>query len=120
MAPRENDAAVLKRNLRENFEEAKFETGKLRNHYPPPSVVTDETEVIIPKNMSEWENKCIFYSPKIETGVDFNIDTKQSVFFHMKGESILPTSSFQMIARTRNMKDLTYYCVDKKIKRLQI
>jgi hypothetical protein len=41
--------------------------------------------------MSEWENKCIFYSPKIETGVDFNIDTKQSVFFHIKGESILPT-----------------------------
>ena len=50
-----------------------------------------------------------FYSPKIETGVDFNIDTKQSVFFHMKGESILPASSFQMIARTRNMKDLTYF-----------
>jgi len=66
--------------------------------------------------MSEWEGKCIFYSPKIETGVDFNIDTKQRVFFHMKGESILPTSSFQMIARTRNMKDLTYFCVDKKSK----
>ena len=30
------DAAVLKNNLRENFEEAKFDTGKLRNHYPPP------------------------------------------------------------------------------------
>ena len=36
VAPREHDAAVLKKNLRENFEEAKFETGKLRNHYPPP------------------------------------------------------------------------------------
>ena len=34
----------------------------------------------------------------------------------MKGESILPTSSFQMIARTRNMKDLTYYCVENKSK----
>jgi len=79
-------------------------------------LVTDETKVVIPKDMNEWEGKCIFYSPKIETGVDFNIDTKQSVFFHMKGESILPTSSFQMIARTRNMKDLTYYCVDKKTK----
>jgi hypothetical protein len=79
-------------------------------------LVTDETKVVIPKDMTEWEGKCIFYSPKIETGVDFNIDTKQSVFFHMKGESILPTSSFQMIARTRNMKDLTYFCVDKKSK----
>ena len=28
-------------------------------------LVTDETKVVIPKNMSEWENKCIFYSPKI-------------------------------------------------------
>ena len=83
-------------------------------------LVTDETKVIIPKNMSEWENTLIFYSPKLETGVDSNIDTKQSVFFHMKGESILPTSSFQMIARTRNMKDFTYFCVEKKIKRLHI
>jgi hypothetical protein len=30
-------------------------------------LVTDETKVVIPKNMSELENKCIFYSPKIET-----------------------------------------------------
>jgi hypothetical protein len=67
--------------------------------------------------MCEWEGKCIFYSPKIETGVDFNVDTKQSVFFHMKGDSILPTSSFQMIARTRNMKDLTYFCVQNKEKK---
>jgi len=79
-------------------------------------LVNDETKVTIPKDMSEWEGKCIFYSPKIETGVDSNIDTKQSAFFHMKGESILPTSSFQMIARTRNMKDLTYFCVGKKSK----
>jgi hypothetical protein len=44
-------------------------------------LVTDETKVIIPKNMSEWKGKCIFYRPKIETEIDFNIDTKQSVFF---------------------------------------
>ena len=37
-APREHDTAVLKKNLRQNFEKAKFETGKLRIHYPPPSV----------------------------------------------------------------------------------
>jgi hypothetical protein len=79
-------------------------------------LVADETKVVIPKNMSEWENKYIFYSPNIETGVDFNIDTKQFVFFQMKGEGILPTSSFQMIARTRIMKYLTYLCVDKKSK----
>jgi hypothetical protein len=28
-------------------------------------LVTDETKVVIPKNMSEWENKYISYSPKI-------------------------------------------------------
>jgi hypothetical protein len=72
-------------------------------------LVTDETKVKIPNDMSVWEGKCIFYSPKIETGVDFNVDTKQSVFFHMRGQTILPTSAFQMIARTRNMKDLTWY-----------
>jgi hypothetical protein len=72
-------------------------------------LVTDETRVTIPSDLSEWEGKCIFYSPKIETGVDFSIDTKQQVFFHMKGQSVLPTSSFQMICRTRNMEKLTWY-----------
>ena len=28
-------------------------------------LVTDETKVVIPKNMSEWEKKCNFHSPKI-------------------------------------------------------
>jgi hypothetical protein len=77
-------------------------------------LVTDETRVKIPNNMSEWEGKCIFYSPKIETGVDFSIDTKQQVFYHMKGNSVLPTSSFQMICRTRNMDKLTWYAEPTK------
>ena len=42
-APREHDTAVLKKNLRQNFEKAKFETGKLRNHYPPPLCRYDYT-----------------------------------------------------------------------------
>ena len=44
-------------------------------------LVTDETRVKIPSDMNEWEGKCIFYSPKIMTGCDFSIDTKQQVFF---------------------------------------
>ena len=44
VAPREHDAAVLKKNLRENFEEAKFEAGKLRNHYPPPLCSRDPNQ----------------------------------------------------------------------------
>ena len=35
-APREHDTAVLENYLRQKFEKAKFETEKLRNHYPPP------------------------------------------------------------------------------------
>jgi len=77
-------------------------------------LVTDETRVKIPNNLNDWEGKCIFYSPKIETGVDFNIDTKQHVFYHMCGNSVLPTSSFQMICRTRNMKELTWYAKPNK------
>lgn len=79
-------------------------------------LVTDETRVKIPHDLSVWEGKYIFYSPKIETGVDFNIDTKQPVFFHMKGKSVLPTSSFQMICRTRNMESLTWYAAEPEDK----
>jgi len=69
--------------------------------------------------MNEWEGKCIFYSPKIMTGCDFSIDTKQQEFFHMKGDSVLPTSSFQMICRTRNMKSLTWYAAPPKTHKLK-
>ena len=79
-------------------------------------LVTSETQETIPKDLSVWKDKCIFYSPRIETGVDFSIDTSQSVFFHMKGDSVLPTSVFQMICRTRNMKDLTWFAREKKDK----
>jgi hypothetical protein len=77
-------------------------------------LVTDESGVQIPNNLNEWEGKCVFYSPKIETGCDFSIDTKQKVFYHMKGQSVLPTSSFQMICRTRNMANLTWYAEKQK------
>lgn len=72
-------------------------------------LVTDETRYPIPSDMNEWEGKCVFYSPKIMTGCDFNVNTKQQVFFHMKGRSVLPTSSFQMICRTRNMEKFTWF-----------
>ena len=29
-------------------------------------LVTDETKVVIPKSMSEWENKCIFIVRKLK------------------------------------------------------
>ena len=55
----------------------------------------------------------MFYSPRIEYGVYFNIDTKQNVYCHMNGNSILPSGSFQQITRTRNMNQLYVYCASK-------
>ena len=84
------------------------------HHFKPMAqqeclLVTAESTVEIPENLSVWEGKCVFYSPKVECGCDFSVDTKQKVFYHMKGHSVLPSSAFQQICRTRNMKSLTWY-----------
>jgi hypothetical protein len=76
-------------------------------------LITSQTETPIPDNLKEWENKRVFYSPRIEYGVDFNIDTKQNVYCHMNGNSILPSGSFQQITRTRNMNQLYLFCASK-------
>ena len=57
----------------------------------------------------QFRNKFLFFSPAITTAVDFNIETKQDVFIYIKGQSILPSGSFQQTTRTRNIKELFYY-----------
>jgi hypothetical protein len=76
-------------------------------------LITSQTETIIPDNLKEWKNKRVFYSPRIEYGVDFNIDTKQNVYCIMNGNSILPSGNFQQITRTRNMNQLYLFCASK-------
>jgi len=57
----------------------------------------------------QFRDKFLFFSPAITTAVDFNIETKQDVFIYIKGQSILPSGSFQQTTRTRNIKELFYY-----------
>lgn len=72
-------------------------------------ITADNATEAIPDDLAIWKDKFVFFSPKIETGLDFSIDTKQTVFYHMNGNSVLPSSSFQQICRTRNMKNLIVY-----------
>ena len=76
-------------------------------------LITSQTDTPIPDDLTEWEGKRVFYSPRIEYGCDFNISTKQNVYCHMKGFSILPSGSFQQITRTRNMNELYFFSSSK-------
>jgi hypothetical protein len=80
--------------------------------------VTDETKVVIPSNLDEWKNCVIYFSPKIETGVDFSFhDIKTKTYYHLGGKSINPSSMYQMICRNRLPTSLTWFSVpmnDKK------
>ena len=58
----------------------------------------------------QFRNKFLFFSPAITTAVDFNISDKQNVFIYIKGHTIQPSGSFQQTTRTRNIKELYYYC----------
>ena len=58
----------------------------------------------------QFKNKFLFFSPAITTAVDFNIYEKQDVFIYIKGNTILPSGSFQQTTRTRNINELFYYC----------
>ena len=51
----------------------------------------------------------MFYSPKITYGVDFSIDTPEDVFVYMKGDTIMPSGTFQQTTRCRNIQTLYYY-----------
>lgn len=58
----------------------------------------------------EFKDKYVFYSPSIETGIDFTIDKKQDVFIYISGRTIDASGSFQQLSRTRNIRDVYYYC----------
>ena len=58
----------------------------------------------------QFKDKFVFFSPAITTAIDFSIDIKQDVFIYIKGNSILPSASFQQTTRTRNIKELFYFC----------
>lgn len=69
---------------------------------------------------TELKNKFIFHSPTIGTGVDFKIEEAQDVFIHIGGKSIDPCQMFQMLARTRNIKQVYIFGNDKHINKKNI
>ena len=71
------------------------------------------------KNASiEFRGKFIFYSPSITTGVSFVFkDVKQPQYIYITNTpQIKPDSIYQMSCRTRNMKELNFYCNNIKPK----
>lgn len=67
---------------------------------------TSETETFI---QSDWNDKIIFYSPKITTGVDITCINSSSQYMYITGQSVSSINLLQMATRTRNMTQLSYY-----------
>lgn len=74
----------------------------------------------------DFEEKYVFYSPSITTGVSFYLeDVKQDQFIYISRKpQITPIGVFQMSCRTRNINNLIYYandvkCEEMKYKNLQ-
>lgn len=76
-------------------------------------LITSDTKIEFNDANEFFKDKFVFYSPSITFGVDFNIDTPQDVFCYIKGNSILPSGSFQQTTRTRNINNLYFFCASK-------
>lgn len=57
----------------------------------------------------DWNDKIIFYSPKITTGVDITCINSSEQFMYITGQSVSSINLLQMATRTRNMTQLNYY-----------
>ena len=82
------------------YKEASIETQKRMILY------TSETDN---KILDEWDDKFVFYSPKISTGVDITTIQASEQFIHISGNSVSSITLFQMATRCRNMTQLNYY-----------
>ena len=67
-------------------------------------ITADEPGDAIGNASESLKDTYLFFSPKITTGVNFNIDEAQDVFIYIKGRSIDVSESFQQAKRTRNIK----------------
>lgn len=70
----------------------------------------------------QFQDKYVFYSPSITTGVSFVLDDiKQTQFIYMSNNPLItPISFYQMSCRTRNMDKLIYFSGDPKPRELTI
>jgi hypothetical protein len=69
-------------------------------------VYTSELETEI---QQDWNDKIVFYSPKITTGVDITTSNASTQYMHITGGSVSSIALLQMSTRCRNMKQLNYY-----------
>jgi len=84
--------------LKKNREDSKFR------------LYTSNVDYEIKNASKEFKDKYVFYSPSITTAIDFSIDKKQDVFIYIKGLTIDASESFQQLSRTRNIRDVYYFC----------
>ena len=76
-------------------------------------LITSKTNFYITDADSQFKNKYVFYSPSITTGVSFvYAEMPQTQYIYISGQSVNPIGIYQMASRTRNMKELIYYCED--------
>lgn len=67
---------------------------------------TSEVDTKIQEN---WNNKIVFYSPKITTGNDITCINSSEQFMYITGQSVSSINLLQMSTRTRNMTQLSYF-----------
>lgn len=72
-------------------------------------LLTAETNINITDAEEQFKDKYVFYSPKIEYGVDVTLVIPQNVYIYQKGDTIMPGGSYQQTTRCRNIKTLYYY-----------
>lgn len=72
-------------------------------------LITADTALKVHNANEQFQNKFVFFSPSITTGINFDINDKQDVFIYIKGKTINPASLFQQTTRTRNINKVFYY-----------
>ena len=77
-------------------------------------LITQHNKFKITDATVQFRGKFVFYSPSIVYGVDFNnVGAFQDVFIYISGRSIEPSQSFQQASRTRFIRNLHFYGVEK-------
>ena len=83
-------------------------------------LITSETQFRIKDATGQFKNKFVFYSPSITTGINYlNLESKQTQFLYLTGESVKPDSAFQMASRTRNIRNLKFHIEKIKPKEMK-
>lgn len=96
----------------------------LANEFPDMKkdfiLITSETNYRIKNASIQFKDKFVFYSPSITTGVNFLYKKrKQTQFLYITGESVNPIGAYQMASRTRNIRELIYFCEEIKPQKMR-